>query len=186
MAWYIPLLIYFARICDVSIGTVRTMLLLSGNRWLVPILGFCEVIIWVLAVGGVLRYLTNPIAIIAYGAGFATGVYVGMLIENRLAIGYRVVRVINTRRDVNISSALRERGYRITTLEGAGRDGPVEIAMSILRRRHVPALQDILRALAPDAFVTIERVERPSGGAWSARPRLAPIRPMAQPPQSVE
>ncbi len=177
MAWYIPLLIFLARIVDVSIGTVRTMLLVSGNRWLTPILGFFEVTVWVLAVSGVLKYLTEWSAILAYGAGFAAGIYVGMLIEDRMAIGYRILRVINPNRGLNLSSLLRSRGFRVTSVEGHGRDGPVEMAFTVVRRREVPDVQEILKEASPDAFVTVERVDRPSGGAWG-RTR-AGVRPVA-------
>lgn len=167
MAWYIPLLIFTARVCDVSLGTMRTLLLMSGNRWLTPILGFCEVTIWVLAVSGVLTHLTNISAIAAYGAGFATGIVVGQFIEDRIAIGYRILRVINTDRRLNLSTLLRERGYRVTKVDGHGRDGPVEMAFLVVPRRKVREVQGTLRKSAPDAFVTVERVDRPSGGAWA-------------------
>src|SRR5690606_24011260 len=84
MPWFIPILIFFARICDVSIGTVRTILVLGGYRITSALLGAIEVVNWVLAVGGAIRYLTEPSALIAYAGGFATGVLVGMTIEEKL------------------------------------------------------------------------------------------------------
>jgi uncharacterized protein YebE (UPF0316 family) len=176
MPWYLPLLIFVARVCDVSLGTMRTMLVVSGIRWLPPILGFCEVTIWVLAAAGVLTHLTNWIAIVAYAGGFATGIAVGMMIEDRLAIGYRIMRVINTNRALNLSARLRAEGYRVTTVDAHGRDGPVEMAFLVAPRRKVSVIQEILKREAPEAFVTVERVDRPSGGAWG-RSR-ASVRPM--------
>jgi len=166
MAWYIPLLIFLARICDVSIGTVRTILVIAGNKWLSPLLGFVEVIIWVLAIGGVIRYLDNVWALLGYGAGFAAGVYIGMMIEARLALGYRMVRVVYPDSGGDLSRQLRERGYRVTRVQGSGRDGPVEIAFMVVRRKAVHALRQAIAELAPRAFLTVERVERPSGGGW--------------------
>ncbi len=176
IAWYIPLLIFAARVCDVSLGTMRTLMLMAGNRWLTPILGFCEVIIWVLAVSGVLTHLHNWFAVLAYGGGFATGIMVGQLIEDRLALGYRILRVINPNRELDLSARLRSDGYRVTKVDGHGRDGPVEMAFLVVPRRKVRSVQATLIDAAPDAFVTVERVDRPSGGVWNRA--KANIRPM--------
>lgn len=166
MAWYIPLLIYLARICDVSIGTVRTMLVIAGHRFISALLGFFEVMIWVLAIGGALKYLDHPLALICYAGGFATGVLVGMGIEQRLALGYRLVRVINTGGDMHLADSLRDAGYRVTRVDGKGRSGPVEISFLVVRRRRLAGLMEAIAKRAPDAFITVERVERPSGGEF--------------------
>lgn len=163
MAWYIPLLIFVARICDVSLGTTRMMLVVSGHRFISAALGFFEVIIWVFAVGGAIRYLDHPLAILGYAGGFAVGVMVGMLIEDRLAFGLRMVRIISTDSSTDIASHLREAGYRVTRVEGSGRSGPVEIAFLVVRRRRIGEVRERIEQVAPDAFVTIERVERASG-----------------------
>lgn len=168
MAWYIPVLIFFARICDVSIGTLRLIFMMSDRRWLSAVLGFFEVIIWVLAVKGVLEHLTNPLALTAYGLGFAAGMLVGMTIERRLALGHRIIRVISPGApgaEVDLSAALRERGYRVTRVDGRGRSGPVEVAFLVVRRRAVEPLRLLIHELAPAAFITVERVERATGGS---------------------
>lgn len=177
MAWYIPLLIFVARIGDVSIGTVRTMLVISGHKLVSTVLGFVEVAIWVLAVGGTLKYLSYPVAVIAYAGGFATGVLIGMMIEERLALGYRVVRVICAKSDNELAPALRERGHRVTTVEGHGRTGPVEIAFMVVRRRVVPTVLDTVRQLAPKSYITVERVDPPHvNGAADSRFGIRPWR----------
>lgn len=177
MAWYVPLLIYLARICDVPLGTLRMMMVISGHRWIAASLGFFEVIIWVLAAGGVIRYLSNPMALVGYGAGFATGVIIGMTIEERLAIGYRIVRIINPEAGLDLSESLRDRGYRVTRVEGSGRGGPVEVAFMVVKRKALPELRNSIQELAPDTFMTVERVERPHGGGWDeSRFSLRPLR----------
>jgi len=163
MAWYIPLLICGARIFDVSIGTVRMILIIAGYRWTAAGLGFIEVIVWVLAVGGVVKYLSNPWAIIAYGGGFALGTLLGMSIEDRMAIGYRTIRVINSERELDLSTALRSNGMRATRVEGSGRDGPVEIAFITVRRRHLRESLRRIQEVAPHAFFTVERADRAEG-----------------------
>lgn len=161
--WLIPILIFCARICDVSIGTIRMLMVISGNRLASAALGFVEVMIWVLAVGGAVKHLDNPYAVVAFAGGYASGTLLGMTIENKLAIGYRLVRAINPLADLHLSSALREKGYAATRIEGTGRDGPVEIVFIAIRRRHVPELMGHLAQLAPDAFITVERAERITG-----------------------
>lgn len=167
LEWYVPALIFLARICDVSIGTVRTILLLAGTRLAAALLGFVEVLIWVLAVGNVIRHgLESPVALLAYAGGYATGVYVGMLIEERLAIGFRIARIICADNELNLSARLRERGFRVTRLEGSGRSGPVEIAFTVIQRRRLAALREVVYSIDPDAFMTVERVDRPLGGNY--------------------
>lgn len=181
MAWYIPVLIFLARICDVSISTVRTILMLSGARVLPAMLGAVEVTIWVLAVGGVIMYLpSHPLALVAYASGFGTGVLVGMTIEDRLALGYRVVRVIcphsNLPQGKSLSDALREQGYPVTRVDASGRSGPVEMAFMVIRRRDLRRLREQIDEIAPDSFVTVERADTPSGGVFRHHSPLGPRR----------
>ena len=165
MAWYLPILIFFARILDVSLGTVRTILVIGGHPWISSILGFFEVVIWVLAVGGVLAYLTNPFALMGYAGGFAVGIIVGMLIERRIALGFRMVRAISPGAGANLSERLRELGYRVTRVEGSGRDGPIELAYLILARRQVPKLQQEIATIDPRAFISVSQADRPGNVA---------------------
>ncbi len=159
----IPALIFIARIFDVSIGTVRMLMVISGHRLASAALGFAEVLIWVLAVGGAVKHLDNPIAVIAFAGGFATGTLVGMTIEQRLAIGYRVVRVINPKPGLDLAGSLRDQGYTATRIDGHDRDGPAEIVFIPVRRKSVPDLLEQIAAVNPDAFLSVERAERVSG-----------------------
>lgn len=166
--WYVPVLIFLARICDVSMGTTRMLFVMSGMRWQAACIGFFEVIVWALAVGGVIKYLDNPIALVAYGAGFASGIMVGMWVENRIGVGYRALRVINADRSLSVSAALRGHGYRVTEVPGHGMNGPVELAFLVIRRRQLADTIELLEKIAPDAFVTVERADRASGGPFVA------------------
>ena len=161
--WMIPLLVFAARICDVSIGTVRMIMVISGHRLASAVLGFLEVLIWVLAVGGVVGNLSDPFTVLAFAGGFATGTLVGMTIENRLAIGFRVVRVINQAPELGLAGVLRESGYTATRIDGHDRTGPAEIVFVPVRRRNVPALLERVAQVAPEAFLSVERAERVSG-----------------------
>jgi uncharacterized protein YebE (UPF0316 family) len=179
MEWYIPLLIFLARICDVSLGTIGNILINAGMRRIAPVLGFFEVLIWVLAVGGVVRNLNEPVAIIAYAGGYATGVFVGMTIENSIALGYRVVHVFNRNQLVDASRELRDRGWAVTRFDGQGRDGPIENCMLIIPRRKLSRLRRHLSEVCPEAYITVERSDKPlsAGVSPSSRPGRFVVRP---------
>lgn len=166
LAWYIPVLIFFARILDVSIGTIRMIFVIAGWRFRAAGLGFLEVLIWALAIGGLLQYITHPVALLSYAGGFATGNLVGMVIEQKLALGTRVVRIINRNPEIDLPTALREQGFRVTRVDGEGKDGPVELAFAVVRRRALPDLLALIEQTAPDAIITVERAEHASDAAF--------------------
>ncbi|NUP90661.1 MAG: DUF2179 domain-containing protein [Candidatus Sumerlaeia bacterium] len=175
MPWQIPLLIFLARICDVSIGTVRIITVMRGHKVVAAILGFLESVVWLLAVSGVLKFINdypfpqNIAAIVAYGAGFGTGTLVGILIEQKLALGLQMIRVINTEPNRDLSPALRAEGLIVTELQGHGATGPVEICFSVVPRRQAQAVIDKILDYSPRAFITIEDLRRSS----SALERMA-------------
>lgn len=160
MAWYVPVLIFCARIVDVSVGTTRMIFVINGHRLIAAALGFVEVIVWVLAVGGAIRYLDQWSALLAYGLGFATGTLVGMAIEEQIAIGYRMIRIVNRDPSRSVAKALREHGYWATKVDGEGRDGAVEVVFIGIKRRKLRSALASIEEAAPDAFVTIERADR--------------------------
>jgi uncharacterized protein YebE (UPF0316 family) len=163
--WWIPFLIYAARICDVSIGTVRSVFVISGYRKVAVILGFFEVIIWVLAVGWALKHISHPTALIGYAGGYASGILIGMTVEDRVAMGLRMIRVINPDPEVHVAAVMRERGFRVTRLDGSGQKGPVEVSFMVIKRRRLGEVKAMLAELAPEAFITVERVDRADGGS---------------------
>ncbi len=118
-AWVIlPLLIFFARICDVSLGTIRVIFISKGFKYIAPVIGFFEVIIWLLAIGQVMNNLTNVASYIAYGGGFACGTLIGMIVEEKLSIGTVTVRVITRKDATDLVAYLR---LRITALPASTR-----------------------------------------------------------------
>lgn len=166
--WYIIVLIFAARLLDVPIGTVRMMMVMAGHKYVSALLGFFEVMIWVIAVGKAIAYLDSIVALMAYGAGFAVGTLVGMSIEQRLAIGWRVIRVINPRPELLLADRLRTSGMNPTRVDGrggtnSGSDGPVEMVFLAVRRKVVPDVMEKVAKIAPDAFVSVERAEKVSG-----------------------
>lgn len=162
----IPIGIFLARILDVSIGTVRIVLLGRGLAVPATLLGFFESLIWILVVSQILRHLTNPLYYVAYAAGFAMGNYVGLQLERRLALGNVVLQVITQRAPGPIVDVLIAAGLGATTMEGEGVQGPVSIVYSVLPRRELrPVLQGI-RGVRPNAFYTVAPVAQVDQGVF--------------------
>lgn len=172
MPWYLPILVFFARITDVSIGTIRIIFVVRGYHKIAPILGFFEVAIWVLAVSGTLKYLSNPLALIAYAGGFATGTAVGIWLERTLAVGFQLVRAININPNISLAKKLRESGYPVTEFEGRGGKGKAELCLIVVPRDQVKPLEELIFTIEPNAFVTVEDVCEIVGGVVRKTPSL--------------
>ena len=148
--------IFFARIIDVSLGTIRIVLVSRGYRSIAPLFGFFEVIIWLTAISKALEGLDNVLSYFIYAGGFAAGNYVGMLLEERLPIGYKAIRVITTKEVTALPLMLRDEGFGVTVSEGHGLKGPVIILYSLVKKRQVNRFIEIVTILEPNAFITIE------------------------------
>jgi len=161
----LPLLIFVARIADVSINTIRIIYVLGGRRWTATLLGFFESFIWLMAIRQIFEHLDNWICYIAYPGGFACGIYVGMLIEERIAYGKVIVRII-TRKDVNdLIAFLNQQQFRFTHLNATGPDGHENLVFTVLERERLEDLLSKMRKLLPTAFYTVEKVNRVSESA---------------------
>lgn len=160
----IPILIFLARVCDVTIGTIRIILLSKGHKILAPLLGFIEVIIWLAAIGQVMQNLSNPISYIAYGGGFAFGNFVGIWLEKKLALGLQAIRVITTNMLQSLGMILLDEGYAVTFVEAKGSKGPVNIIYTVVKRKEVEHIMEIIRMFEPTAFVTVEDIRTTYAG----------------------
>lgn len=154
------LLIFGLRLIDVSMGTVRMLMVVRGRKFLAALIGFFEVMIFLLAISKVVREVGNFWNVLGYCGGFATGTIVGMTLEQRLALGFSVVRIISKTRWLEITQALRQESFGATQVIGEGKDGPVGIIYSIVRRRQVPAVVALCERLDPQAFITVEEAGR--------------------------
>ncbi len=155
----LPLLIFFARICDVSISTIRIIYMLGGRRYTSTILGFFEAFIWLMAIRQIFQHLDNWVCYIAYPAGFASGIFVGMLIEERIAYGKVIVRII-TRKDVTqLIQFLNAQTFRYTKVVAEGPDGNENLVFTVLQRERLDDLLEKLKEILPSAFYTIEKVK---------------------------
>ncbi len=165
--WVIlPLLIFLARITDVTLGTMRIIFLSRGKRNLAPVLGFFEVLIWIVVIGQLVRNLNNIACYVAYAAGFATGTYVGMKLEEKLALGLLAVRVIVVKGAQALVEHLVQAGYGVTRLSGTGATGAVDIIYTIIERKEMRHVVDLIREVNPQAFFLVEEVRSVNQGIF--------------------
>jgi uncharacterized protein YebE (UPF0316 family) len=154
-------LIFFMRVLDMSISTVRIVVLMRGNIRLAALLGFFESLTWIIAASLVFANLGDPPRAIAFAAGFGTGVLVGGLVEKRLAMGTAFVRVVASIETPQVASPLRAAGFAVTVLNAEGRDGEVRVAFLVLPRKRIKEALALVHSINPDAFVTVEEVNLP-------------------------
>jgi len=167
-AWLSAGLIFILRVCDMSLDTLRVLFVMRGKKQIAWVLGFIQSAIYLLAIGRVLTQLNNPLNIIGYAAGFATGNVVGMLIEERIAIGHILVNIISPRRGSAIVSHLRQNGYAVTELSGRGKDGMVSMINCSVLRKQVDTVHGLVNEIDPEAFITAEDVRPIRHGFWRA------------------
>ena len=150
------IIIILARICDVSLGTLRTVAIVHGRRGLALTFGFFEVLVWAMVVSRIIGTLQDPVYAIAYAAGFAAGNYVGLLIESRIGWGEQIARIFT--REGDLEKKLRDAGYRVTTFEGRGLEGPVLELFIQETRRNIPLLLEKARQFDPSCFFLVGNV----------------------------
>ncbi len=165
-AYLFALLIFFLRICDMSMDTLRVLFVVRGKKLFVWVLGFMQSVIFVLAISSVLTGERNYLNILGYAAGFATGNVVGMLIEARLAIGHVLVTIISSNRGSFIAERLRASGYAVTEIAGRGKNGTVFELHASVFRKDVDNIETIVLESDPQAFVTAEDVRPVRRGFW--------------------
>lgn len=156
----LPLLIFFARVCDVTLSTIRILFVMNGKRNVAPILGFFEALIWLLAIGQIISNVDNVWSYFAYAAGFATGTYVGMYIEEKLAVGKAVLRLITKSVSDELMAFLHKNDFRYSILDGHGKMGKVNVVFLVVKRDQLGLLIEGINRYHPKAFYTIEGVKQ--------------------------
>lgn len=162
----LPLLIFVGRLTDMSMDTIRIMLLSRGQKVLAPIIGFFQVLIWLLAIQQIFLNLTNVFCYLAYAAGFSGGTFLGMIIEEKIAIGYQVLRIITRKEASELVAFLREQGYGVTVVDGQGINGKVNLIYTIVKRSEIRRVIDIVKQFNPKAFYTVEDVKSVNEGIF--------------------
>lgn len=158
----LPLLIFLARVADVSIGTMRVILVMQGKKGLAPLLGFFESLIWLLAIGQIFKHIDNPVSYISYATGYAFGTYIGIIVEEKMAIGRVVVRVITALPANVLIDYLEKKNHRYSNIDATGNDGKVNIIFTVVKRNVLKELIPKIHEYNPKAFYTIEGVKKVS------------------------
>jgi uncharacterized protein YebE (UPF0316 family) len=155
----IPALICLARVCDVTLGTIRIITLSKGMKFLATGLAFFEIIIWLFAIGQIMQNLTNIANYIAYAVGFAVGNYFGIYIEEKLSFGIVVLRIITKKRGEDLIAVLKNNGYGVTSIKADGAYGPVDVIFTIIKRKEYKTVVEIIKKFNPKAIYTVEEVK---------------------------
>jgi len=172
----LPLLIVVARILDVSIGTIKIIYISKGNKKITPILGFFEVSIWLLAVTKVFENLDNWACYLAYGIGFALGSYIGIIIEEKLALGVQLIRFITKKDAKELITFLRLKGYGVTAIKAEGSKGEVGVVYSVVNRKNIKYFVSMIKEFNPNAFYTIEDIRFVSQGIFNTPTKKAKVK----------
>jgi uncharacterized protein YebE (UPF0316 family) len=167
-SWVIlPLLIFIARVCDVSMETIRVIYISRGIKYLAPIIAFFEIVIWLLAMEIVMKDLSNSANFLAFALGFAVGTYVGFVIEEKLSIGMVILRIVTTdASNEEIVSFMQSENYGITTLDATGSRGNVKMILSLVNRADVTRITEHIQSTNPHAFFSIEDVRYVNEGVF--------------------
>jgi len=161
------LFIFVARVADVSLSTIRILMLMRGKAVLAAVIGFFEVTIFIIALNQVVGNLDDPFRLLAYSLGFATGNLVGSRLEERLALGFATVQVISVGKSAELLARIREQGFGVTALEGCGREGTHQILHILLKRRDLPCFLGLVHQVDDQAFVSIMDTRKIFGGYFS-------------------
>jgi uncharacterized protein YebE (UPF0316 family) len=152
----LPVLVFLARVLDVSVGTLRIIFVAKGLKTLSALLGFFESLIWLLAVAQVMQNLNSWQTYIAFALGFAAGNYVGVMLEERIALGNLLIRVITRKEADELVRVLWDDGYGVTSVDAQGESGPVKVIFSVVKRKKLAEIIRTIKKYNPKAFYTIE------------------------------
>jgi uncharacterized protein YebE (UPF0316 family) len=182
----LPALIFVAELSVVTVCTLRTIAIARGMKWVAPALGLVEVSIWLYAIGAVMNNLSNPACYLAYAAGFSLGNFLGVFLEGKLALGNLFVRVITRRETAELIGSLQLAGYGVTSVGARGATGPVQIVLTVIKRKDWDRVRSIIRAFDPKVFYSVDDLHSAAEGVFpAARRRVRMLLPSAMSYQRV-
>lgn len=161
--------IFLARVTDVSMATIRTLMIVRGKRYYAALIGFFEVIIYILALNQVVNSLDKPLNLIIYALGFAAGSFTGSFLEEKMAIGNVSAQLIINQNGLEIIDVLREEGFGVTVVDGEGRDGLKKVLFISLKRKDLPKFKNIINDLEEEKFLVIMDAKKTMGGYYRQR-----------------
>jgi uncharacterized protein YebE (UPF0316 family) len=169
---YLPFLIFFARICDVTLGTLRIIFISKGKKYLAPLVGFLEVFIWIIVISRILTVANDLVSYFAYAAGYATGSYIGMLVEERLAIGMLLIRVFTKQNGKELVARLNKARFGATISIGEGVEGEVSIVETVINRKKAAQAEQIIAGFDAQAFHVVSDIRTVQRGIFPPESRL--------------
>lgn len=164
--WLIALSIFILRVVNIAMDTVRMLTVMRGMKLISFVLGILVSLTYIVALGSVLTNLNNIVLILAYSIGFAAGGWVGMWIEERLALGYVHISVVSTMKGAKIARSLRKHGHAVTEVEAKGKDGVVSLLEISVRRKHLNHVREIICKDDDQAFITTRDIQPLHRGFW--------------------
>ena len=174
----LPLLIFAAEVCVVTLGTLRIIFVARGRKFLAPTLGFFEVLSWLFAVSQIMQNLSDWMCFFAFALGFTLGNYFGILIEKMLALGTVIVRIITHRDAALLIEQLRAANFGVTEIDGQGAKGKVAIVMTVVKRKQLPAVVALIETHHPNAFYAVDDLQSAYEGIFPTprkRPGIVPL-----------
>lgn len=166
--WLLPLMIFFGRICDVTLGTLRIIFVSKGERYKAPIVGFFEVFIWVVIISQIFAHANSLIAYVSYAAGYAAGNYVGILVENKIAFGYQLIRAYTKKEVSELIKSLNKENIGATFVRGEGAVSQVHIVEIVIDRKSMNKALDAITKFDNDLFYLVEDIRYKKKGIFAS------------------
>lgn len=164
--WLLPIIIFFARIVDVSLGTLRIIFVSKGEKYKAPFIGFFEVFIWIVVISQIFARANSLLAYISYAAGYATGNFVGIIIEQKIAFGILLCRAYTQKGGKELVALLHSNGFGATMFKGEGSVADTDIIETVIERKSLPRIHKILSEFDKDIFYVAEDVRTRKSGVF--------------------
>jgi len=174
--WILPFFIFFGRICDVSLSTLRTVFIARGEKKLAPMIGFVEVFLWIIIIGQILSRANSLESYLAYAGGYAAGTYLGLSLESRIGLGFISIRVFTMKGGAELVRHLNAKGFGSTMVHGMGATTELDIVESVVGRKNIKAVEALIKEFDPQAFYIMEDVRAKQRGIFTRRQPLSLIK----------
>jgi len=165
--WLLPLVIFFGRICDVTLGTLRIIFVSKGERYKAPIVGFFEVFIWVFIISQIFAHANGLVSYLAYASGYAAGNFIGILVENKIAFGFVLFKVYTKKDGRQLVQSFNKENFGSTFIKGEGVISDVDIIETVVSRKMQQKVRKIIDDFDPNAFYLIEDIRSKQKGIFA-------------------
>lgn len=170
--WLLPFMIFFGRIIDVTLGTMRIIFVSKGEKLKAPLIGFFEVFIWVVVISQILVRANDLVSYLSYAAGYAAGNYMGILLEQRIAYGIILCRIYTRENATDLIKLLKEMGYGATMIPAKGSIAEVDIVETVVERKEMKNLEKALGEFDPNLFYIVEDLRSKQKGIFNKRENI--------------